>query len=195
MSFSNYLENEILDHIVGKTSYTMPTAYIALCTSDPTDAGTGASMNEVANSGAYARVVTAGGDWNAAASGELRQISTLAGSIASQSSLTGNLITGNILELAGSIDTLANLTANLRSIMGLSGIVAGVSDTTANLGGTFPLSGSIVVQSTLTANLIRVLERITGILATISNRNPIANVSDTRPAGTISNRTFLADIE
>ena len=29
--------------------------YVALCTADPTDAGTGASMNEVANSNNYAR--------------------------------------------------------------------------------------------------------------------------------------------
>lgn len=54
-SLSNYLENELLDHILG-TSYTAATTiYLALATADPTDAGTGASMNECANSGAYAR--------------------------------------------------------------------------------------------------------------------------------------------
>lgn len=70
-SLSNYAELKILDHIVGKTSFTMPTAYIALCTSDPTDSGTGASMNEVADANSYARVSTAAGDWNAAASGAI----------------------------------------------------------------------------------------------------------------------------
>jgi len=70
-SLSNYLENELLDHIVGKGSYTMPTAFIALCTADPTDAGTGASMNEVANSGAYHRQETSASDWNAASGGEI----------------------------------------------------------------------------------------------------------------------------
>jgi hypothetical protein len=70
-SFSNYLENKILEHIIGKTAYTMPTAYLALCTADPTDAGTGASMNEVSNSNGYARVATSGADWGAAASGAI----------------------------------------------------------------------------------------------------------------------------
>jgi len=71
MSFSDYLEVELLDQIVGKTDYTMPTAYIALCTADPTDAGTGADCNEVANANNYARVATDGDDWNAAASGSI----------------------------------------------------------------------------------------------------------------------------
>ena len=67
-SFSDYLEVELLDEIVGKTAYVMPTAYVALCTADPTDAGVGTAMGEVAG-GAYARVVTAGSDWAAAAAG------------------------------------------------------------------------------------------------------------------------------
>ena len=66
---SNYLETNLLDQIVGKTDYTMPTASIALCTADPTDAGTGASMNELPDASGYARVETAGGDWDAAADG------------------------------------------------------------------------------------------------------------------------------
>lgn len=54
-SLSDFAENAILNHICG-TAYTPPaTVYLALCTADPTDAGTGASMNEVANSGSYAR--------------------------------------------------------------------------------------------------------------------------------------------
>lgn len=68
-SFSNYAEDKVLDHITGKTSFTKPTAYIALCTADPTDGGTGANMSEVANSNNYARVSTAGGDWDASSGG------------------------------------------------------------------------------------------------------------------------------
>ena len=69
-SFSNTSETAILDHIVGKTSFTMPTTVaVALCTADPTDAGTGASCSECANTNAYARKDTVGGDWNAAAAG------------------------------------------------------------------------------------------------------------------------------
>ena len=58
-SFSDFLELEVLDHIMGVGSYTMPTVFLALCTADPTDAGTGASMNEVTNAGAYARIAIA----------------------------------------------------------------------------------------------------------------------------------------
>lgn len=55
-SLSNYLENKLLDHVLNNTAYTpAATLYLALCTADPTDAGTGASMNECANSGTYAR--------------------------------------------------------------------------------------------------------------------------------------------
>ena len=84
-SFSDYLEVELLDMIVGKTDYTMPTAYLALCTADPTDAGTGASMNEVADANAYARVTTDGDDWDAAASGATANAKALAFTAASGS--------------------------------------------------------------------------------------------------------------
>jgi hypothetical protein len=60
-SISDYLEGQWVNHICG-TAYTQPaTVYLALCTADPTDAGTGASMNECANSGNYARVTCAFG--------------------------------------------------------------------------------------------------------------------------------------
>jgi len=71
MSFSNYLELEFLDHLMGVGAYSAPTTYVALCTADPTDAGTGASMNECANSGSYARVATSGSFGTAAASGSI----------------------------------------------------------------------------------------------------------------------------
>lgn len=54
-SLADYAENKMVDHLLG-TAYTpAATIYLALCTADPTDAATGASMNEVANSGGYAR--------------------------------------------------------------------------------------------------------------------------------------------
>ena len=62
-SFSDYWENEILDHIFGKGSYTPPTIYVALSTADPTDDGSG--LSEPSGNG-YARVQTAANDWNAA---------------------------------------------------------------------------------------------------------------------------------
>lgn len=55
-SITDFLENELLDHALNNATYTAPTnIYLALATADPTDAATGASMNEVANSGSYAR--------------------------------------------------------------------------------------------------------------------------------------------
>jgi hypothetical protein len=67
-SFSDYWENEILDHVFGKGSYAPPTIYVALSTADPTDDGSG--MAEPSGNG-YARVQTQASDWNAASSGSL----------------------------------------------------------------------------------------------------------------------------
>lgn len=54
-SISDYLEDELMDHVFNASYTPASTIYLALCTADPTDAATGASMNEVANSNAYAR--------------------------------------------------------------------------------------------------------------------------------------------
>jgi hypothetical protein len=54
-SLTDFAELELLDHVFNG-AYTPPaTVYLALATADPGDAATGASMNEVANSGSYAR--------------------------------------------------------------------------------------------------------------------------------------------
>lgn len=66
-SFSDYAEVALLEHLVGKTSYAVPTVAVGLCTADPTDAGVGSSCNEVTSGNSYARTVTAG-LWEAAAS-------------------------------------------------------------------------------------------------------------------------------
>jgi len=54
MSFSNYLETELLEHVFTNTAYTAPsTLYLALFTSNPADDNSG---TEVTTSGtAYAR--------------------------------------------------------------------------------------------------------------------------------------------
>lgn len=55
-SLSDYSELALLNHICNNTLYTpAATLYLALCTADPTDAATGASMSEVANAGGYVR--------------------------------------------------------------------------------------------------------------------------------------------
>lgn len=54
-SLSDYSELELLDHVCNAAYSPVATVYLALCTADPTDAGTGASMNECADANAYAR--------------------------------------------------------------------------------------------------------------------------------------------
>ena len=66
-SLSDYAEAKVLELLVGKTAFATPTVYIALCTADPTDAGSGATITEPVGS-AYARKSTAGADWEAGAS-------------------------------------------------------------------------------------------------------------------------------
>jgi hypothetical protein len=54
-SLSNFAENELADHMFNAAYSPVATVYLALNTADPTDAGTGASMSETANSNGYAR--------------------------------------------------------------------------------------------------------------------------------------------
>lgn len=60
MNMTDYTEKKLLDHLLGKAAYTMPTTvYLALFTADPTD--TGSLTNEVSatNSGYARQAVTA----------------------------------------------------------------------------------------------------------------------------------------
>jgi len=62
-NLTNYLENKLLDHFLGTTSYTMPSpVYVALFTVAPSDAGGGTEVT----GGSYARQTAA---FSAAASG------------------------------------------------------------------------------------------------------------------------------
>lgn len=54
-SLADFLENKLLDHVCNTAFTPAATIFVALCTADPTDAGTGASMSEVANANGYAR--------------------------------------------------------------------------------------------------------------------------------------------
>lgn len=68
MSFSDFLENELLDHVFGAAAYTAPaTLYVSLHTADPTDAGTGAEVS----GGSYARAAVTNNatNWPAASGG------------------------------------------------------------------------------------------------------------------------------
>ena len=62
-SFSEYAAQAVLAHATGKTAWTMPTVYVALCTVLPTSTSTGATLTEATYTG-YARLATSG-DWGA----------------------------------------------------------------------------------------------------------------------------------
>ena len=62
MSLTTYLGNKLLDHTIGKTSYTMPTVWVAAFTSAPGIGGTGTEASWTG----YARKSTAGSDFSAA---------------------------------------------------------------------------------------------------------------------------------
>lgn len=61
MSLTTYLGNKLLDHAIGKTSYTMPDVFLALFKTAPGVGGTG---TECAYTG-YARLDVTGADFNA----------------------------------------------------------------------------------------------------------------------------------
>jgi hypothetical protein len=67
-SFADYWENEILDHLFGKGSYTPPTIYVGLSTADPFDDASGLAEP---SGNSYARVATSGADWNTASGGTI----------------------------------------------------------------------------------------------------------------------------
>jgi hypothetical protein len=58
-SLSDYSEQQWINHLCGTAYTAAATVYLALCTADPTDAGTGASMSECANANNYARATCA----------------------------------------------------------------------------------------------------------------------------------------
>ena len=65
-SFSDYLENELLDHVFKTGAFAVPTdIYVALYTVAPTDAGGGTEVS----GGSYARKVC--NTWNVAAAGAI----------------------------------------------------------------------------------------------------------------------------
>lgn len=61
-SLSNYAENKVLDHVLGTTTFTKPTTYVALYTTAPTDSSAGTEVT----GGSYARIA---GAWDAASGG------------------------------------------------------------------------------------------------------------------------------
>jgi hypothetical protein len=61
MSFSDYLENKLLNHIFSRGSYQAPVICVGLAL-NPTEESTGADCGEV-SFGGYHRILTSAGDW------------------------------------------------------------------------------------------------------------------------------------
>lgn len=76
-AFSNYLENELLDHTLATGAYTAPgTVYLSLYTSDPTDADSG---TEVSGNGYARQAITFGAASSGTASNSSEETFTASG--------------------------------------------------------------------------------------------------------------------
>jgi hypothetical protein len=73
-SFSDYWEDEVLDHLFGKGDYAPPMIYVGLSKGNPGDDG--ADLREPTGNG-YTRVPTTEADWNIAAGGVLDNANTI----------------------------------------------------------------------------------------------------------------------
>ena len=112
MSFSHYLETEVLDHVFGGNAYTAPaTLYLALHTASPAEDASGA---EVSTSGtAYARqTVTFTVSGNTATTNAVVEYSTATASFGTvthvgiwDASTAGNLLAYAALTSSKAIDT------------------------------------------------------------------------------------------
>lgn len=105
-SFSDYAENKLVDHALGTTTFTKPTAvYVALFTAAPTDAGGGTEVS----GGSYARVVAT---FSAASGGVASNSGTINFGTASAS--WGTLVAVGIFDAstAGNMIAWADLAAN-----------------------------------------------------------------------------------
>lgn len=111
-SMTNYLEKKLLDHALGKTAYPMPTVYVGLLTTVPTENGT---LNELTGGG-YARVPLVIGAATDDGSSNSQNISfpsatanwgsvVAVGLFDSQSVGTGNLLLYGTLDAAKTIAT------------------------------------------------------------------------------------------
>lgn len=66
--FSDFAENAIMNHVLGKVTYPAPDIWVGLCTANPGDAGTNENCNEVSpTAGGYQRVSTSPAGWDVTA--------------------------------------------------------------------------------------------------------------------------------
>ena len=78
-SFTNYLENNVLNHIFGKTSYSLSQVYVGLLSKEPNEDGSSVSEPDCQS---YARAVTNSSSWQAAVEGLIENNSNITFAIA-----------------------------------------------------------------------------------------------------------------
>ena len=126
MSFSNYLETEILDHVFGGNAYTAPgTLYLALFTSNPDEDGSGTEVSgtsyartsvaftvsgNTASNTAAVEFPTAGGSWGTVSHVGIYDASS-AGNLMAYAALTTSkaIESGDVFRIpAGDLDITLN---------------------------------------------------------------------------------------
>jgi hypothetical protein len=129
-SKSDYLENKMLDHCLGKAGLTFSSSacYIALCTVVPTDASTGSTLTEATYT-TYARKQVVAADWNAAAAGQSTNsaLQTMAACTAGSSTIIGlalcdALTLGNVLYWT-TVTSKTIDTSNTPPVIAIGGLV------------------------------------------------------------------------
>jgi hypothetical protein len=112
MSMSDYLENALLNAVLRNTPYTSPSqVYVALFTSDPTDAGTGTEVS----GGGYARQPVT---FNAPSNGQVTNAADILFPVATASWGTVTHVgiydaaTGGNLLFSGALTTSKTISAN-----------------------------------------------------------------------------------
>lgn len=110
MSFSNFLETELLDHVFAGNAYTSPSAvYVGLFTTDPTDAGTGAEVSGGSYERQSASFVVSGNTATTDAAVEFPTATASWGSITHigifDAATSGNLLAHSALDAAKTISS------------------------------------------------------------------------------------------
>lgn len=110
MSFSNFLETELLDHVFAGNAYTSPSAvYVGLFTSDPTDAGSGTEVSGGSYERQSASFVVSGNTATTDAAVEFPTATASWGSITHigifDAATSGNLLAHSALDAAKTISS------------------------------------------------------------------------------------------
>ena len=73
-SFSNYWESSILNHVFGKSNYSLPKVYIGLLFDEPNEDGSSVSEPDCPS---YARAATNASSWDVAFEGSIENVSNI----------------------------------------------------------------------------------------------------------------------